>query len=482
MSTRRVSFRSVVAAVFGICCLFSVSGARLDAADAVRMVLLGNGDQIIPPTGSSAFFAGVFRIDTVANTVEYDIVVSDVASGEQFTAIHGPAEPGQTAPSVHTTPNGKVKNGVWNYDEAQEADILASRYYLDVHTNAFPDGEIRGQICDMVCTIDGEQTFPSVGATGTGWGVFDIDTDTNMLKYHIVYDTLSSPEFAAHLHAPGGYFVNDPLPPLTLAPGPLKTGTWNYPDEHEDDLLDGRSYFLVHSNMFPGGELRGQIISSLSIIDGSQEVTPVVTDGVGYALFSIDRASNTLGFDIRTADLSSAETVAHVHGPAPAGAGAPPIFTLPTGARKLGSETVTASTIDAFLACELYVNIHTMNHGGGEIRGQLNPTPPLPLLPLEDFIRGDCNRDNSFDIADAVFMLSALFPVPGMPPVAIECDDSCDSNDDGQLNIADAVSKLAALFPPAGGPAPMIPAPHPACGPDPTEVDTLACDSYPGCP
>ena len=90
------------------------------------------------------------------------------------------------------------------------------------------------------------------------------------------------------------------------------------------------------------------------------------------------------------------------------------------------------------------------------------------------FKRGDCNADGSFNIADAIFMLAALFS--GGP--AGTCQDACDGNDDGSLNIADAIYVLAALF--SGGPSPSAPGTT-TCGEDPT-TDTLDCASFVACP
>ena len=89
------------------------------------------------------------------------------------------------------------------------------------------------------------------------------------------------------------------------------------------------------------------------------------------------------------------------------------------------------------------------------------------------FQRGDANTDGSFNIADEIFMLAALFS--GGPQC--ECPDSCDQNDDGSLNIADAIFGLAALF--SGGPTTPPPGPS-DCGPDPTD-DGLADCLYDAC-
>ncbi len=99
----------------------------------------------------------------------------------------------------------------------------------------------------------------------------------------------------------------------------------------------------------------------------------------------------------------------------------------------------------------------------------------LPVT-ADGFRRGDSNGDASFDIADAVLSLSALF-VPGaaQPP----CLDATDSNDDGAFDISDPVYSLSALFVP-GSPPPAAPGTV-ACGVDPT-VDMLDCVTYDACP
>ncbi|MGE3164398.1 MAG: hypothetical protein AB7O52_05810 [Planctomycetota bacterium] len=102
--------------------------------------------------------------------------------------------------------------------------------------------------------------------------------------------------------------------------------------------------------------------------------------------------------------------------------------------------------------------------------------------PVGDmFKRGDCNNDNGFNIADAVFLLGNLFPPPGGMPNVLACRDACDGNNDGGINIADAVAMLGALFPPPGMPSPGLPAPFGMCGLD-TGMDVLDCAGYNHCP
>lgn len=101
------------------------------------------------------------------------------------------------------------------------------------------------------------------------------------------------------------------------------------------------------------------------------------------------------------------------------------------------------------------------------------------LVPTgTEFIRGNCNGlDASVNIADAIYLLGALFPGMGGPNPT-PCRDACDCNDDGQVNIADAVALLGSLF---GTPATPLPSPNAAggCGLDPTDMDPLDCATAP---
>ncbi|MFN0059917.1 MAG: hypothetical protein ACKVX7_15780 [Planctomycetota bacterium] len=95
------------------------------------------------------------------------------------------------------------------------------------------------------------------------------------------------------------------------------------------------------------------------------------------------------------------------------------------------------------------------------------------FAPAPDFVRGDCNVDNSTNIADAIFALDTLF-IPGS--TGGPCAKACDANDDGSFNLADVITLLSHLF--LSGP---IPPPFPGCGADPT-MDSLSCDAFGFCP
>jgi len=106
-----------------------------------------DGTQQVPVTTSSATGSGRFRIDTIHNLLAYDISYLGLEGSETVASIQGPAERGEdSAPVVHTLPAGNPKLGQWQYDESMEADILSGRMYVNILTDTFVSGEIRGQI------------------------------------------------------------------------------------------------------------------------------------------------------------------------------------------------------------------------------------------------------------------------------------------------------------------------------------------------
>jgi hypothetical protein len=100
----------------------------------------------------------------------------------------------------------------------------------------------------------------------------------------------------------------------------------------------------------------------------------------------------------------------------------------------------------------------------------------MDTIPDPLFIRGDCNYDGEFDIADPAKIISILFGLEPWQPTP-PCLDACDNNDDGRIDVVDAAILLQYFF--LQGPPPAPPGPF-ELGPDPTE-DKLGCDLEP-CP
>ncbi len=105
-----------------------------------------DGGQEVPSNGSAATGSAAITVDTAANTLSYNITFSGLSAAETSAHIHGFAPPGANAGVLHALPLGSPKIGVYNYNQADEANILAGLTYINIHSANFPGGEIRGQI------------------------------------------------------------------------------------------------------------------------------------------------------------------------------------------------------------------------------------------------------------------------------------------------------------------------------------------------
>lgn len=124
------------------------------------------------------------------------------------------------------------------------------------------------------------------------------------------------------------------------------------------------------------------IYSLQAILDGLQETSPNATPATGVGLFMYDDVTNSLSYDISYAGLLAPEVAAHIH-TAPPGVAGPVTFPLPPGNPKIGAILgFTAAQEVSLLAGDMYVNIHTQQFPGGEIRGQISVIPEPSTFAL----------------------------------------------------------------------------------------------------
>jgi hypothetical protein len=133
---------------------------------------------------------------------------------------------------------------------------------------------------------------------------------------------------------------------------------------------------LVATALVGCGQLRpaNKIDIYEAVLSGSQEVPPATTPGTGNAELMLNTNTNTLKWKVTYSGLTGAATGAHIHGPAPVGANAGIVvpFSGNLNAQPItGEAQITAEQAGALAAGQWYVNIHTAQFPGGEIRGQL---------------------------------------------------------------------------------------------------------------
>jgi hypothetical protein len=120
--------------------------------------------------------------------------------------------------------------------------------------------------------------------------------------------------------------------------------------------------------------LNATVIHFTAPLKGASEVPPTDSKGTGAVEADFDNATNQFSYEVRYEGLTGPAVAAHFHGPAAAGANAPPIIAIKALASPIkGSAKLTPDQAKELMAGKWYFNIHTAAHGPGEIRGQLTP-------------------------------------------------------------------------------------------------------------
>jgi hypothetical protein len=130
--------------------LVGLTAAVLFAAPAAEAEMMKfkadlKGAAEVPPADSAATGNAEVTVDTDAKKISWTVKV-DGLSGEATAAhFHGPASATESAPPVIDM-SSAIMDGSGDITDAQWAELQAGKYYVNVHTAKFPDGEIRGQL------------------------------------------------------------------------------------------------------------------------------------------------------------------------------------------------------------------------------------------------------------------------------------------------------------------------------------------------
>ena len=97
-------------------------------------------------TGATGTGSGAMTLDTDTNLLNWNISWSGLTGAVTAIHFHGPALPNQNAGVQIALSNVSpaISNAVLT--DQQETDLLAGLWYINIHTAAFPGGEIRGQV------------------------------------------------------------------------------------------------------------------------------------------------------------------------------------------------------------------------------------------------------------------------------------------------------------------------------------------------
>jgi hypothetical protein len=114
-------------------------------ADKMKATLDGKAE--VPPNTSAATGTADIDFDAASKKLTWKRTYSGLSGPATAAHFHGPAAAGANAGVAVAIPNtASGSEGSATLTDAQAADLVAGKYYVNVHTEANKGGEIRGQV------------------------------------------------------------------------------------------------------------------------------------------------------------------------------------------------------------------------------------------------------------------------------------------------------------------------------------------------
>lgn len=142
------SFKPGRALIGSMALAFILSAAPAAYAKTVKLEAKLDASQEVPANDSKGKGTAEVTYDTKSKKMTWTVKYSDMSGPVTGAHFHGPAKPGESA-DVAVAIAGDLASpikGSETLTAAQAADLEAGKYYLNLHTDAHADGEIRGWV------------------------------------------------------------------------------------------------------------------------------------------------------------------------------------------------------------------------------------------------------------------------------------------------------------------------------------------------
>ncbi|HEX8425611.1 CHRD domain-containing protein [Hymenobacter sp.] len=367
-------------------------------ADHLRAHLLLSarldGAQEVPAVNTSALGVASFTLNVTRDTLFVNATFNGLSGAITQAHLHN-GRPGMTGPPIidlfRFVRGSQLRGfltGPNDLTPTRLRALLAGQYYINIHTAANPNGEIRGQVGlesdnQYITSLNGSQEVPPVTTNAFGVGIFTLSQDRTKLKFQATATGLSGTITMAHFHAGAFGAVGPPvIDLLPFVSGNTVSGEITPNAAFLTALEAGNIYINLHTAANPNGEIRGQLFSEagryLNLdgrLDGAQVVPAVATTARATMSLSLTPTLDTLFVDAVANGLSGPITGA-LFAIAPAGQ---PYTTTTVGYNLTPRITgnvlsagllVSPANVAALLRGDFNLMLTTAANPTGEIRGQ----------------------------------------------------------------------------------------------------------------
>jgi len=424
----------------------------------------------------TAFLSGANEVPPVftaaTGSVDATLDGNTLTLSGSFEGLSTPIEPvGGTGVHIHTGftgENGGVEvsldpeltngNTAGTFDESvtlstEQIEMLQNRgLYINIHSEAYPAGELRGQLLAAGKTYfqayaSGGYEVPANISTAQGGLSLEFDGSTLIVTGAFnglvgdYIEEVGETGSGAHLHA--GYAGENGPVEISLTPTvgeDNRSGVFlaenntfeNVPSDIVERLANRGHYLNIHSEEYPAGEIRGQVVPQANIyfyapLSGAYEVPLNTSQATGailvewYASDSEIVATGT--FNGLESDYET-EIGSHFHIGYAGENGDVDIVLDPELSGDLRSGTflpasnaftLEAEQVERLVDRNYYANIHSVDNPAGEVRGQVLPLAqhyfyaPLTGITEVDPVITEATGGVAFEFRNGILTASGSF-------------------------------------------------------------------------
>lgn len=372
----------------------------------------GGGSSTVPPEPEDSFtptatfnvkLSGSQEVPRVLSTDSVDVVVEVDENLKQVRAsFDASAIEGHTFAQIRSGSVGENGNAILLFSKSgdryeisettitdeQIALFEQGKIYVNLSTDDYPNGKLRGQIMSddytlLLFDVSGQQQNPAlrVDAKGDGYGTYN--SSTKELDIKVVTSNIDDAT-AGHIHL--GKVGEDGGVIRTLESDNQKvwklvTNTVLTEDE-ASQLLTAQSYVNIHSPENPNGEIRGQILTSdhklfAFSVDAEQQVptSDSLATADGYGI--VNTKDNSFELSLYAGNVSDITEIGIFTSEVGINSNDPELMLLAQDLNDASlwavpeNTVLAASSIESLLNGKLYVNINTTAYANGELRGQI---------------------------------------------------------------------------------------------------------------
>jgi hypothetical protein len=277
----------------------------------------------------------------------------------------------------------------------------------------------RAQVIELRATLNAAQESPVGTSVATGSAIMLYDIAADKFDLFVTINNFANVATLSHIHEAAPGVAGSAVTSLggeavyTRSGNTLTAAFRDVPHGGSKlTLIQGGAYYNIHSEAFPGGEVRGQLIpqpvklvANLTVAQ-EQAAFPAVNlaganlNDFGGAVMLYDPVANRVSLRLSVFNFANVLSNSHVHEGAPAVSG-PVRVNLGNNANAGGYTTANghiAGTFDisyapgdplVLLTGGAYLNFHSTTFLGGEVRGQIRVSNDVPSTRFSNLsVRG----------------------------------------------------------------------------------------------